>query len=85
MAEPKKLRVYLDNCSFNRPFDDQMQLKVILETEAKQFIQRQILTGIFEPFDYTKWHSTLFDSLSVEEISHAAMQDYVVDDKKTLA
>ena len=43
-----KLRLYLDNCTFNRPFDDQNQLKVKLETEAKLFIQQGILTGAFE-------------------------------------
>ena len=26
--------IYLDNCCYNRPFDDQMQNKVVLETEA---------------------------------------------------
>lgn len=31
------MRVYLDNCSFNRPFDDQTQIKISLETEAKLF------------------------------------------------
>ena len=29
------MRVYLDNCCYNRPFDDQNQLKVRLETIAK--------------------------------------------------
>ena len=29
------MRIYLDNCSYNRPFDDQLQLKIKLETEAK--------------------------------------------------
>ena len=43
-----KLRLYLDNCTFNRPFDDQSQLKVKLETEAKLFIQQGILTGVYE-------------------------------------
>jgi len=42
-----KLRLYLDNCTFNRPFDDQNQLKVKLETEAKLFIQQGILTGSY--------------------------------------
>ena len=37
------MKVYLDNCSFNRPFDAQSQLKVRLETEAKLFIQSKIL------------------------------------------
>ena len=30
------MRVYLDNCCYNRPFDEQTQLKVRLETEAKE-------------------------------------------------
>ena len=33
------MRVYLDNCCFNRPFDDQSQLRIRLETEAKLDIQ----------------------------------------------
>ena len=32
------MRVYLDNCCYNRPFDEQTQLKVRLETEAKMEI-----------------------------------------------
>ena len=28
------MKVYLDNCCFNRPFDDQTQLVVRLETDA---------------------------------------------------
>ncbi len=31
--------IYLDNCCFNRPFDDQDQTRVRLETEAKLSIQ----------------------------------------------
>jgi predicted nucleic acid-binding protein len=42
------LRIYLDVCTFNRPFDDQNQLKIKLETEAKLFIQQGILTGSYE-------------------------------------
>jgi predicted nucleic acid-binding protein len=36
------MRVYLDNCCFNRPFDDQSSLTIRLETEAKLSIQEQI-------------------------------------------
>jgi hypothetical protein len=43
-----KLKLYLDNCCFNRPFDDQSQLLVRLETEAKLFIQEGIKNGTFE-------------------------------------
>ncbi len=39
------MRVYLDNCCFNRPFDDQTPLGVRLETEAKLFVQRLVDSG----------------------------------------
>ena len=38
-----KKRLYLDNCSFNRPYDDQSLLKNYLEAEAKTYIQKEIL------------------------------------------
>jgi len=43
-----KPKLYLDSCCFNRPFDDQSQLLVRLETEAKLFIQDGIKDGMFE-------------------------------------
>ncbi|MGA7874699.1 MAG: PIN domain-containing protein [Desulfoferrobacter sp.] len=39
------MRVYLDNCCFNRPFDDQSQIRVRLESEAKLKIQEEIRSG----------------------------------------
>jgi predicted nucleic acid-binding protein len=36
------MRVYLDTCCFNRPYDDQEQEKIFLETEAKLSIQEKI-------------------------------------------
>jgi hypothetical protein len=43
-----RLKLYLDNCCFNRPFDNQTQLKIKLETEAKLAIQAGIKRGDFE-------------------------------------
>lgn len=43
-----KYRIYLDNCCFNRPYDDQSYLTTYLESEAKLFVQRGILQGKFE-------------------------------------
>lgn len=43
-----KLRIYLDNCCFNRPFDSQDELKVYLETQAKLFIQTLIKSSKVE-------------------------------------
>ncbi|MCL2086770.1 MAG: hypothetical protein FWH05_04150 [Oscillospiraceae bacterium] len=34
-----KMKIYLDVCSYNRPFDNQSQMKIRLETEAKLYIQ----------------------------------------------
>lgn len=43
-----KLRVYLDNCCYNRPYDDQSQLRVSMEAQAKLHIQQQIREGKLE-------------------------------------
>lgn len=42
------IRVYLDNCSFNRPFDDQESEIIRLEAEAKMMIQERIRVGQME-------------------------------------
>lgn len=39
------MRMYLDNCCFNRPFDNQDSLTVRLETEAKLHIQGMVKAG----------------------------------------
>jgi predicted nucleic acid-binding protein len=36
------MKIYLDNCCFNRPFDDQSQLRIRLEAEAKLQIQDDV-------------------------------------------
>ncbi|OHD57413.1 MAG: hypothetical protein A2Y33_07980 [Spirochaetes bacterium GWF1_51_8] len=38
----EKLLIYLDNCCYNRPFDDPVNETIILESEAKLSIQDQI-------------------------------------------
>lgn len=42
------MRIYLDNCCYNRPYDDQSQLRISLETQTKLFIQEQITAGKIE-------------------------------------
>jgi predicted nucleic acid-binding protein len=37
--------IYLDNCCFNRPFDEQSSVIIQLETDAKLHIQRLIRSG----------------------------------------
>ena len=40
--------IYLDMCCFNRPFDDQSQLLVRLQTEAKLHVQKLMLDGQYK-------------------------------------
>jgi len=42
------MRVYLDNCCYNRPFDDQNQIRIHLEAQAKLYVQSQIKDGKIE-------------------------------------
>jgi len=43
-----RTRVYLDNCAYNRPFDDKEQLSIRMEAEAKLKIQSDIRGGVYE-------------------------------------
>jgi predicted nucleic acid-binding protein len=55
-------RIYLDNCSFNRPYDDQTILRNYLEAEAKTYIQLQVLNNIFElAWSYMLDYETYFN------------------------
>jgi hypothetical protein len=42
------MKIYLDNCCFNRPFDDQSQIRIRLESEAKLKIQEEVRSGKVE-------------------------------------
>jgi len=42
------MKLYLDNCCFNRPFDDQKSIKIKLEAEAKLFVQERVKQKEFE-------------------------------------
>ncbi len=42
------MRIYLDNCCLNRPFDDQANIRIRLETEAKLYIQGKIINREIE-------------------------------------
>ena len=42
------MKLYLDNCCFNRPFDDQSHLRIRIEAEAKLRVQEEIRSGTFE-------------------------------------
>jgi predicted nucleic acid-binding protein len=76
------VKVYLDNCCFNRPFDNQTNLKIFLETQAKLYIQQKIIIKEYKfvwsyileyennhnPFEYKKEAIFQWKSLASEII-----------------
>jgi predicted nucleic acid-binding protein len=42
------MKIYLDHCAYNRPFDNQNNIKNQLETSAKLHIQEQIKKGKYD-------------------------------------
>ena len=42
------MKVYLDNCCYNRPYDDQTYTSIYLESQAKLYIQDLIRNGQLE-------------------------------------
>ena len=37
------MKIYLDNCCYNRPYDDQHQIRIFLEAQAKLYIQQLVI------------------------------------------
>lgn len=42
------MKIYLDNCCYNRPYDDQLQMRIHLDTEAKLHIQDMVKNNELE-------------------------------------
>jgi hypothetical protein len=42
------MRIYLDTCCYNRPFDDKIQMKIRLESMAKLHIQKKVYDGVYD-------------------------------------
>lgn len=42
------IRIYLDNCAYNRPFDDKSRLTIRMEAESKLQIQESIRNGVYD-------------------------------------
>jgi len=55
----RKIRVYLDNCCFNRPFDDKNQIRIFLETQAKIHIQKLIIN---ERLEFAYSYMSIFEN-----------------------
>lgn len=44
----RKIKIYMDNCCYNRPYDDQTQERIYLEALAKLYIQQLIVDNKIE-------------------------------------
>lgn len=76
------MRIYLDNCTLNRPFDDHTLVKNFLEAEAKLSIQEKIKSGDLQlvwsyilsyensanPFPEVKYQVEGWQKYAVEEL-----------------
>ena len=60
----------MDNCSFNRPYDDPSLLKNHLEAEAKTYIQKEILERNYE----LAWSYMMDFEVSFNPFSHRKNQ-----------
>jgi hypothetical protein len=49
-------------------------MKVLIDNLGLVEAERFVYLMNKEPFDYTKWHSTLYEGMSVREISNMARQ-----------
>ena len=49
-------------------------MKVLMDHMGLVEAERFVYLMNKEPFDYTKWHTTLYEGMSVREISDMAMQ-----------
>jgi predicted nucleic acid-binding protein len=89
------MRVYLDNCCFNRPFDTQNNMIVYLETKSKLAIQGMIKNERLElvwseildfennanPFEERKVKVLEWKSLAVENVE---MNDSILEKAREL-
>lgn len=68
------IKVYLDNCCYNRPYDDQSQIKISLETQAKLYVQHLIVEKKLDlVYSYISRYENSQNSL---EIRRSAIKDF---------
>jgi len=75
------MKVYLDNCCFNRPYDDQSFLRIRLESEAKLKIQEEIRNGTYKlVWSYILDYENSKNPFREREGQIAKWQKYAIED-----
>lgn len=80
VEEEHALRIYLDNCSYNRPYDDQSNLQVQMEAISKLYIQNCIKDGKYELVSSYTLHYEV--SRNPFEMRRMAITDYIDQNAK---
>ena len=62
----KKTRIYLDNCCYNRPYDNQNDTAIFKETQAKMFVQSLIRYNTVD---------LVYSSVSVKEVMDTPFEE----------
>ena len=68
------MKLYLDNCCFNRPYDSQSSMKINLETRAKLHIQDEIKEGKYELI--TSYMLEFENSQNTDSMKRDAIKEY---------
>ena len=67
-----KLKIYLDNCCYCRPFDDLSQVKIKNEANAKMYIQSLI------KFNSLELHSSFMSFYEINDIPFASTKEHIL-------
>jgi len=57
----------------------QSAMKCLIDNFGNVDAERFISLMIKDPFNYTKWHDTMYDGMTVEELSRKAMNNLKAD------
>ena len=69
------MKIYLDNCCFNRPYDDQTQIRISLETQAKLYVQGLVRERKVELVtSYVLWYE---NSQNPYETKRTAIEEFI--------
>jgi len=75
------MKIYLDNCCYNRPFDSQSDIIVKLESEAVSFIQEQVKFGKLDlVWSYIMDYENSLNPFEDRRISIEKWQQYAKED-----
>lgn len=75
------MRIYMDNCCLNRPFDDQSDIRIRLEAEAVLYIQMKVINKELElAWSYIIEYENKFNPFEEKRSAIDVLKSYAVID-----